>query len=181
MRVFTPGSMKNGDRPRYWSHIHSSVWWTGGTTFEMAMPWMAAGRIPRVCRSVSMNNPYSSAVCSRRLVSRHETSRRCSSNTPIFVLVLPTSATSSIGVSSARDRRVGDGRPHRRVARAHRSGHHALERAPHVDEQRAVGIEIDGEAGDGVDRDFPAEGVAEPPPCFANRTEAFALEPSAPR
>ena len=47
-----------------------------------------------------MKSPYSSAVCSRRLVRRHETSRRSPSNTPIFVLVFPTSATSSIRASS---------------------------------------------------------------------------------
>ena len=99
IRVFTPGSMKNGGRPKYFSHIHSSVCWTGGTTLEIDTPWMSAARIPRECRNVSMKSPYSSAVCSRRLVRRHETSRRCPSNTPIFVLVLPTSATSSMSFS----------------------------------------------------------------------------------
>src|SRR2546428_1599235 len=179
MRVFTPGSMKNGDRPKYWSHIHSSVWWTGGTTFEMATPWMAAGRIPRVCRSVPMNNPYSSAVCSRRLVRRHETSRRCPSNTPIFVLVLPTSATSSMNLSpfsSAQSGRVGDGLVPGDLAR-----NHAPDRAPGVDQERSVDVEVHSDAGDAVQRDVPAEGVAEHPPLLADGAEAFPLEARTPR
>src|SRR5215470_8305255 len=44
-----------------------------------------------------MKTPYSSAVCSRRVVRRHDTSRRAPSKTPILVLVFPTSMTSSIG------------------------------------------------------------------------------------
>src|ERR1700730_6641849 len=44
-----------------------------------------------------MKTPYSSAVCSRRVVSRHDTRRRDPLKTPILVLVLPTSMTSSIG------------------------------------------------------------------------------------
>src|SRR5262245_15638229 len=45
-----------------------------------------------------MNTPYSSAVCSRRLVRRHETKRRRPSKTPTPVLVFPTSITSSMAL-----------------------------------------------------------------------------------
>src|SRR5262249_56201626 len=70
---------------------------TGGTRLRQAPPSTSAAGTPRDWSIVSMMSPYSSAVCSRRLVSRHDASKRSPSNTPIFVFVLPTSATSSIG------------------------------------------------------------------------------------
>ena len=69
---------------------------TVGTTLETATPVMPCCSMPRVARSVWMKTPYSSAVCSRRVVSRHDTSRRGPLKTPILVLVLPTSMTSSM-------------------------------------------------------------------------------------
>ncbi len=74
--MLTPDSTFSGVTPKYFSHIHSSACWTGGTTLEIAAPWIVDGAMPRVRSSVSMNRPYSSAVCSRRVVSRHETSNR---------------------------------------------------------------------------------------------------------
>src|SRR4249920_1892762 len=74
----------------------SSACCTVGTTFEMATPVMPCCSMPRVLRSVRMKTPYSSAVCSRRVVSRHDTSSRGPLKTPILVLVLPTSMTSSM-------------------------------------------------------------------------------------
>src|SRR6266581_2552469 len=74
----------------------SSVCCTVGTTLEMATPVMRCCSMPRVPRSVWMKTPYSSAVCARRVVSRHDASRRGPLKTPIFVLVLPTSMTSSM-------------------------------------------------------------------------------------
>src|SRR6267142_758297 len=75
----------------------SSVCCTVGTTLEMATPVMRCCSMPRVPSSVWMKTPYSSAVCSRRVVRRHDATRRGPLNTPTFVLVLPTSMTSSIG------------------------------------------------------------------------------------
>src|SRR3990170_285926 len=69
---------------------------TGGTTFEMATPVMPSCSMPRVLRSVRMKTPYSSAVCSRRVVSLHDASSRGPLKIPILVLVLPTSITSSM-------------------------------------------------------------------------------------
>src|SRR6266481_8094428 len=74
----------------------SSVCCTVGTTLEMATPVMRCCSMPRVPRSVWMKTPYSSAVCSRRVVNRHDASRREPLKTPILVLVLPTSMTSSM-------------------------------------------------------------------------------------
>src|SRR5574342_318441 len=74
----------------------SSACCTVGTTFEMATPVMRCCSMPRVPRSVWMKTPYSSAVCSRRVVSRHDPSSRGPLKTPILVLVLPTSMTSSM-------------------------------------------------------------------------------------
>src|SRR5262245_24901973 len=62
----------------------------------MATPVRRCCSIPRVARRVWMKTPYSSAVCSRRVVSRHETRSREPLNTPTLVLVLPTSMTSSM-------------------------------------------------------------------------------------
>src|SRR5713101_9616757 len=74
----------------------SSVCCTVGTTLEMATPVMRCCSMPRVPRIVWMNTPYSSAVCSRRVVSRQDARRRGPLKTPILVLVFPTSMTSSM-------------------------------------------------------------------------------------
>ena len=71
--TLTPGSTEYGTRLKYFSHIHSSVCCTGGITLEMATPSIWRGSMPRVRSSVSMKSPYSSAVCSRRLVRRQDT------------------------------------------------------------------------------------------------------------
>src|SRR5262249_25775604 len=132
------------------------------------MPWMAVSWMPRVWRNVSMTSPYSSAVCSRRLVIRHELTRRGPSNTPIFVLVLPTSPTSSMLISRGRlplDL-PGDDPPDPLAG---------------VDQQRAVAVEVSRGAGDAVDRHVPADRVAEALPALADGAEALAFQPRAPR
>src|SRR5262249_55185293 len=91
------------------SAICSSACWTGGTTLEIATASMSAGVMPRVRRMASVNTPYSSAVCSRRVVSVHETSTRSPSHTPILVLVLPTSITRSIWRQSSATSRPREG------------------------------------------------------------------------
>src|SRR5204863_9866048 len=149
--------------PKYFSHIDSSVCCTGGMTLEIAMPRMPRGSMPRVRNSVSTKSPYSSAVCSRRLVSRQDTSRRSPSYTPIFVLVLPTSRTSSI-------LRLLD----------HLARGHALAAARALEHEGAVQIEVDGHAGDAVDADPPADGVGEGEPARAHRSHALAFQPAAP-
>src|ERR1700694_4826380 len=118
----------------------SRVCCTVGTTLEMATPVMRCCSMPRVPRSVWMKTPYSSAVCSRRVVSRHEASRRGPLKTPILVLVLPTSMTSSM-----------DGL-HHDFARhdAHRLA------AVRPEQQRPVQIQADGDALSPVARRRPA-------------------------
>src|SRR3984893_5743763 len=91
-----PGSRVNGLPPKYVSTIASSVCCTVGTTLEMATPRISCWVMPRVARMVRMNTPYSSAVCSRRVVRRQDTRSRESWHTPIFVLVLPTSMSRSM-------------------------------------------------------------------------------------
>src|SRR5262245_22424960 len=135
----------------------------------MAMPWMAATGMPRVWRNVSMTSPYSSAVCSRRLVMRHEVTRRGPSNTPIFVLVLPTSATSSMRVSRGH------------LVRCDLAGNDPPDSFASVDQERAVGVEVRGGAGDAVHRDLPADRVAEALPALADEGEALPFQPRAPR
>src|SRR6266545_4505228 len=61
------------------------------------------------------------------------------------------------------------------------SGDHAPDRAPGVDQERSVDVEVHGDAGDAVQRDVPAEGVAEHSPLLANGAEALPLEAHAPR
>ena len=60
------------------------------------------GWSPRVPSRVWMNTPYSSAVCSRRLVSRHDTRRRCAVEHAHPGLVLPTSITRAQPVHVSR-------------------------------------------------------------------------------
>src|SRR5713226_1953393 len=165
MRVFTPGSTKNAAWPKYVSHIHSSVCCTGGTTFEIATPWRTDGWMPRVRSSVSKRIPYSSAVCSRRLVSRQDARSRSPSKTPILVLVLPTSATRSIGdPPPARSPRGALDRPRDDPPDASRVLH----------EQRPVGVEADREACDALDRDRLADRLGEGEPALAHGLEARA-------
>src|SRR3989442_15032487 len=117
----------------------------------MATPWMSPTGIPRARRSVSMNTPYSSAVCSRRLVRTQETRSRSRSKTPIFVLVLPTSATRSMG--------------HLRRDLACKN---PLNSPAVVDQERAVGVEADGDPGDGVDRYRAPDRLAPREPAIAH-------------
>src|SRR5499425_1277302 len=94
----------------------------------MATPVTCGGSTPRVARSVWMKTPYSSAVCSRRVVSRHETRSREPLNTPTLVFVLPTSMTSSMALL------------HRHVARNHA---HDLPTV-RADHERPVAPEVHG-------------------------------------
>src|SRR3990170_2796979 len=162
--TLTPGSTLKGAWPKYSSHMRSSVCWTGGTTFESAMPRMSLAWMPRVRSRVSKKIPYSSAVCSRRLVSRQETRSRGPSKTPILLFVLPTSATSSM-----RHPALGD-----------LPGHHAPHGGAVVHEKGAVGVEANRRALEAVDRHAAADGVGEREPPRAHRADALPLEPRAP-
>src|SRR5262245_37176070 len=97
MGTLTPDCTLNGVTPKYASIIRSSVRCTGGTTFEMATSVICPGSIPRERRRVWMKRPYSSEVCSRRLVRRQEAISLAPSCTPTLVLVLPTSSSRSTG------------------------------------------------------------------------------------
>ena len=80
-----------------------------------------------------MNRPYSSAVCSRRLVSRQEASRRGA----------VVDADLGVGVADL------DGEQHRR----HPTSPATTRRRAAVrvgDDQRAVGVEVDRDAADAV-------------------------------
>src|SRR6266581_5658062 len=118
----------------------SSVCCTVGTTLEMATPVMRCCSMPRVPRSVWMKTPYSSAVCSRRVVNRHDASRREPLKTPILVLVLPTSMTSSMD------------RLHRDFAR--HDSHRLAAVGP--EQERPIQIEADGDTLAPVSRRRPA-------------------------
>src|SRR5574341_2584085 len=171
--VFTPGSTKNAVRPKYFSDIASRVCWTGGTTFEIATPWTSEVWMPRVRSSVSMKRPYSSEVCSRRLVRRQETSSRRASKMPIFVLVLPTSATSSMVRPPLARRpgpRLGD-----------LAGHDSRQPPVLLHQERAVGRQVHGHAAHAVHRDAPSDGVGEGEPPLAHRGDPLVLEATPPR
>ena len=87
------------------------------------------------------------------------TSSRAPSYTPILVLVLPTSMTSSMPpapTSPATTRR--------------------RRRRPSGDEQRAVLVHVHRDAADAVDRDRRPERVGQGAPALAQRREAFRLE-----
>src|SRR5215470_17116645 len=107
----------------------------------MATPWICRGSIARERSSVSMNMPYSSAVCSRRVVRRHDTRSRSLSKTPTLVLVLPTSSTSS--TSDDPDL----------------AGHHAMTVLAVLEQQRAIDVEVHRDARDAVHRDTPPDRV----------------------
>src|ERR1043165_3832262 len=84
---------ENGDTLKYFSDIHSSACCTGGTTFDTATAVTWPGSRPLERNNVWMRRPYWSAVCSRRVVSVHDTRSPASSHKPTLVLVLPTSRT----------------------------------------------------------------------------------------
>src|SRR5256885_659826 len=144
-----PGSTVNGLPPKYVSTMASSVCCTVGTTLEMATPRISCWVMPRVARMVRMNTPYSSAVCSRRVVRRQDTRSRESWHTPIFVLVLPTSMSSSM--ISLRGDFARDDANHRAVV--------------HPDHEGAVGGQIHGQplaSVAGMDPATYAPGALEP-------------------
>src|SRR5499425_334758 len=131
----------------------------------MATPVTRGGSIPRVARSVWMNTPYSSAVCSRLVVSRHETRSREPSKTPTLVLVLPTSITSSMAPL------------HGHVSREHTEGLAAV-RAEH---ERAVAPEVHRHAFPSVRRPRAAPDTLRPlEPRFSDAVQAGGEEPSIP-
>src|SRR5438445_6011810 len=144
-----PGSTVNGWPPKYVSTMASSVCCTVGTTLEMATPRISCWVMPRVARMVRMNTPYSSAVCPRRVVRRQDTRSRESWHTPIFVLVLPTSMSSSM--ISLRGDFARDDANHRAVV--------------HPDHEGAVGGQIHGQplaSVAGMDPATYAPGALEP-------------------
>src|SRR5262245_10871820 len=128
----------------------------------MATPWICRGSIARERSSVSMNMPYSSAVCSRRVVRRHDTRSRSPSNTPTFVLVLPTSSTSSISEDSDL------------------AGHDTMTALAVLEQQRAIDVEIHRDAGDAVDGDTSPDRVGDGQPARADGRQPVVLELRAP-
>src|ERR1043166_4401441 len=73
---------ENGDTLKYFSDIHSSACCTGGTTFDTATAVTWPGSMPLERNNVSMKRPYSSAVCSPRVVSGHDTRGPAASHQP---------------------------------------------------------------------------------------------------
>src|SRR5262249_7619019 len=133
-------STVNALPPKYASVMASSVCCRVGTTLEMATPRISCWLMPRVARMVRMNTPYSSAVCSRRVVRRQDTRIRESWHTPILVLVLPTSMSRSMaGLRGDVTRQDAD---HRAVV--------------HPDHEGAVGGQIHGQPLASVTRSGPA-------------------------
>src|SRR5262252_9164158 len=131
----------------------------------MATPVTCGGSTPRVARSVWMKTPYSSAVCSRRVVSRHETRSREPLNTPTLVFVLPTSMTSSMALL------------HRHLARDH-AQHLPTVRAEH---KRSVAPEVHGHPFPSVRRPrAAADALGSLEPSLADPLQTGAEESSIP-
>src|SRR5688572_14546915 len=108
MPVFTPGSTTSGSCPRYSRDNATRPGVSGGTTLARATPPMSAGATPEPRKRLRTRMPYSSVVCSRRVVSRQCAFSASPSWTPSTVLVLPTSMVRSRGMVSGS----GCGRPH---------------------------------------------------------------------
>src|SRR5262249_46654877 len=118
----------------------------GGTTFEMATPSICRGSIARERSSVSMNMPYSSAVCSRRVGALTDTVRGSPWRRPTWVWVLPTWSTSSMSDDPALAR------------------HDTVTALTILQQQRAIDIEVHRDAGDAVHGDAPPDRVRDGQP-----------------
>src|SRR5688572_22079972 len=109
MPVFTPGSTTSGSCPRYSRDNATRPGVSGGTTLASATPPMSSGATPEPRKRLRTRIPYSSVVCSRRVVRRQCAFSASPSWTPRTVLVLPTSMVSSRDMVSGTG---GCGRPH---------------------------------------------------------------------
>ena len=94
--VFIPGSTTRGSWPRYWRASSTRTGVSGGTTLARATPSMLSGTMLEPENRLRTRIPYSSAVCSRRVVSLQCTRRSRPSNRPRTVFVLPTSMVRSM-------------------------------------------------------------------------------------
>ena len=141
MPVFTPGPITSGSARGSCARSSTSTGVSGGTTLARAIASTPAGSRPEPANRLRTRIPYSSAVCSRRVVSRQWARSSGPSKTPSTVLVLPTSIVSSTcrsgpgrpqparprrrrGAAGPRPRarsRARPRRPRRRAARQHRS------------------------------------------------------------
>ena len=127
----------------------------------MATPVTCCGSMPRVRSRVWMNTPYSSAVCSRRLVSRHDTSE------PLTVI----DAHPRIGVADLDHEQ----HPASALSRpSPRARHHPRQRAAaDVDEQRPVPVHVHGHPVPAVRQAHARADRARPaPPRVPQRAEA---------
>src|SRR5688572_3441467 len=108
MPVFTPGSTTSGSCPRYSRDKATRPGVSGGTTLASATPPMSDGETPEPRNRLRTRMPYSSVVCSRRVVRRQCAFSASPSWTPRTVLVLPTSMVRSRDMVSGTG---GCGRP----------------------------------------------------------------------
>ena len=95
MPVRTPGSTTRGSWRRYWRDSETSTGVSGGTTLASATPSTDRGSMSDPAKRLRTRMPYSSAVCSRRVVRRQCARSVSPSWTPRTVLVLPASMVSS--------------------------------------------------------------------------------------
>ena len=98
MPVSTPGPTTSGSWPRYCRASATTTGVRGGTTLARATASIRAGSSPDVAKRLRTSTPYSSAVCSRRVVTRQWTTSVPRSKTPRTVLVFPTSTVSSMAL-----------------------------------------------------------------------------------
>src|SRR5438552_916232 len=96
--VFTPGSTTSGSCPRHWRESVTTTDVSGGTTLARATPAIWPTSTPEAANRLRTRIPYSSAVCSRRVVRRQWALSSSPSCTPRTVLVLPTSMVRSRGM-----------------------------------------------------------------------------------
>src|SRR5947209_3251586 len=96
--VFTPGSTTSGSWPRYCRQSVTTTGVSGGTTLASDTPAIWPTSTPEAANRLRTRMPYSSAVCSRRVVRRQWALSSSPSCTPKTVLVLPTSMVSSSGM-----------------------------------------------------------------------------------
>src|SRR4051812_36784324 len=96
--VFTPGSMTSGSWPRYCRQSATTTEVRGGTTLARATPAIWAMSTFEAANRLRTRIPYSSAVCSRRVVRRQCALSSSPSWTPSTVFVLPTSMVRRKGI-----------------------------------------------------------------------------------
>src|SRR3990172_6346488 len=94
--VRIPGPTTTGPT-RKWALVNSSkTGWSGGTTEAMITPLTAEGWIPTTSKRLLRRIPYSSAVPSRRVLTRQSCKSSRSRKSPRTILVLPMSIASNM-------------------------------------------------------------------------------------